>query len=133
MGQENPKKKKIILVDDDESFVHSVQALLEAEDYTVIVAHNGQEGLQRARQERPDLMILDVMMTHNTEGFEISREIRKHPELGTMRIIMVTGIAKEMNLPFKFEPDDELLPVSVVLEKPVAPQKLLAAVKGHLA
>jgi CheY-like chemotaxis protein len=125
-------KKRILIVDDDISFVNSVQELLENEDYLVLKAYNGKDGLELAKKEHPDLMILDVMMTHNTEGFEISREITKIPELKQMYVILLTGITKEMNLPFKFEPDDTLLPVSTVLEKPVAPVRLLNEIKERI-
>ncbi|HPQ28199.1 MAG TPA: response regulator [Desulfobacteraceae bacterium] len=125
-------RKKILIVDDDISFVNSVQELLENENYLVLKAYNGEEGLELAKKEHPDLMILDVMMTHNTEGFEISREIIKIPDLKQMYVILLTGITKEMNLPFKFEPDETLLPVSIVLEKPVAPGKLLNEIKERI-
>ncbi|HOP46713.1 MAG TPA: response regulator [Desulfobacteraceae bacterium] len=125
-------RKKILIVDDDISFVNSVQELLENENYLVLKAYNGEEGLELAKKEHPDLMILDVMMTHNTEGFEISREIVKIPDLKQMYVILLTGITKEMNLPFKFEPDETLLPVSIVLEKPVAPGKLLNEIKERI-
>lgn len=124
--------EKILIVDDDKDFVKSVQDLLENEGYLVHKAYGGKEGLELARKERPDLMILDVMMTHNTEGFEVSREIPTIPELKDMQVIMLTGITKEMNLPFKFEPDETLLPVGTVLEKPVAPEKLLSEIKKQL-
>jgi DNA-binding response OmpR family regulator len=125
-------RKKILIVDDDIDFVNSVQELLENENYLVIKAFDGKEGLDLAIKEHPDLMILDVMMTHNTEGFEVSREITKIPDLNQMYVILLTGITKEMNLPFKFEPDESLLPVSIVLEKPVAPNKLLDEIKERI-
>ncbi|MEA2040540.1 MAG: response regulator [Thermodesulfobacteriota bacterium] len=125
-------KKRILIVDDDKNFVKSVHDLLKAEGYRVFEAYDGNEGLELARKERPDLMILDVMMTHNTEGFEVSRQIMEFPELQDMYVIMLTGITKEMNLPFKFEPDETLLPVSTVLEKPVAPGELLNEIRERL-
>ena len=125
-------KKRILIVDDDKNFVKSVHDLLETEGYQVFEAYDGNEGLELARKERPDLMILDVMMSHNTEGFEVSRQITKFPELQDMYVIMLTGITKEMNLPFKFEPDETLLPVSTVLEKPVAPGELLKEIRERL-
>jgi CheY-like chemotaxis protein len=124
--------KKILIVDDDRDFAQSIEAILTAEDYVVLKAHNGQEGLELAKQERPDLMILDVMMAHDTEGFEVSRKIPKTPELKNMAVIMVTGIMSVKNLAFKFEPDETWLPVDSVLEKPVAPERLLKEIKKRL-
>ena len=125
-------KKKILIVDDDKNFSNSVQELLENDGYEVFQAYDGKEGLELATKECPDLMILDVMMANNTEGFEVSREIPKIHELKDMQVIMLTGITKEMNLPFKFEPDETLLPVSTVLEKPVAPARLLDEIRERL-
>jgi len=124
--------KRILLVDDDRDFVESNQAVLESEGYQVITAFNGAEGLQKAKAERPDLMIVDVMMATQTEGFELSRQLHQTPELKGAPIILVTGIRRVMNLPFSFEPDATELPVDSVLEKPVPPSKLLDEVKKRL-
>ena len=126
------KQKRILIVDDDSDFVQSVGDVLESEGYEVLKAYNGEDGLALAKREQPDLMILDVMMAHETEGFEISRKIPETPELQAMQIIMVTGITKEMKLPFKFEPDESWLPVNAVLEKPVTPETLLKKIKDRL-
>ena len=124
--------KKILIVDDDADFVQSVQYLLEAEGYTVLKAYNGMEGLALAKEEHPDLMILDVMMTSSTEGLEVSRKIPETPELKNIQVIMVTGITKEMNLPFKLEPDESWLPVDSIMEKPIDHKKLLKEINERL-
>jgi two-component system alkaline phosphatase synthesis response regulator PhoP len=126
------RTKTILIVDDDKDFGQSVEELLTSEGYQVLRAYNGQEGLELALQKRPDLMILDVMMAHDTEGFEVSREIPKRPELKDMPVIMVTGITTEKNLPLKFEPDETWLPVATFLEKPVNPERLLKEIKARL-
>ncbi len=125
-------KKTILIVDDDRDFAESVEDLLASEGYNVLKAYDGENGLALAIKERPDVMILDVMMTHDTEGFEVSRKIPETPELRDMPVIMVTGIMSEKNLPFKFEPDESWLPVDSVLEKPVNPVTLLQAIKKRL-
>ena len=126
------EKKRILIIDDDKYFVQSVKDLLTSEGYSVIYAYNGSEGLDIAKDKHPDLIILDVMMTHDTEGFEVSREVDKNPELKNTKIIMVTGITKEMNLPFKFEPDKSWIPVDEIMEKPVAPDDLLKAIRSKI-
>ena len=125
--------RKILLVDDDVDFVAANQALLEAEGYEVISAHTGSDGIELARSAKPDLMILDVMMTSDTEGFEVSRKLQDIPELKGLPVILLTGIRQAMSLPFGFEPDSEWLPVRVVLEKPIPPETLLGEVKKALA
>lgn len=126
------KKKRILLVDDDRDFVASVKAWLEANDLEVQVAFDGGTGLKTAIKEKPDLMILDVMMATDTEGIEISRKVAEVAELSRMPVVMLTGMRKAKNLPFGLEPDVNWLPVRVVLEKPVPPDQLLKEIKRLL-
>lgn len=125
--------KRILLVDDDPDIIEANKALLESEGYEIYSAMDGKSGLEVAQDIKPDLMILDVMMAHDTEGFDVSRDLPKIPELQNLPVIILTGIREAMSLPFKFEPDGTWLPVKVVLEKPVAPETLLEEVKKHIA
>ena len=70
------KKVKILLVDDDADFVESTKMVLESKPYEVIVAVNGDEGLRKAREEKPDLILLDVIMPV-AEGFTAAEQIEK--------------------------------------------------------
>jgi two-component system, OmpR family, alkaline phosphatase synthesis response regulator PhoP len=126
-------KKRILLVDDDREFVQATKDLLEAHGYEVLTAHSGAEGLEIARKGYPNLMLLDVMMATDTEGFDVSRSIQESPELKGLPVILMTGIKKAMSLPFSFEPDEDWLPVKVVLDKPVPPDRLLAEIAKQLA
>ena len=123
------RKKTILLVDDDPEFIYVTKTFLESEGYRVVAARNGEEGIKRARENRPDLIVLDVMMTTKTEGFDTSREIRTDQELKDIPVIMLTGIRKEERLPWTFEPDDVWLPVNKFLEKPVSPAELVAEIR----
>ena len=125
-------KKRILIVDDDVEYVESNKELLEASGYEVHTAHNGKDGLAFAKKHKPDLMILDVMMATNTEGFDVARKIPQMPELRGMHVLLVTGVTKDMHLPFGFEPDETWLPVDRVLEKPIAPTRLLAEIQKVL-
>ncbi len=124
--------KTILIVDDDPGFVESNKDLLEAYGYTVHTASDGAAGLELARQIKPDLMILDVMMATHTEGFEVARKIPSQPELRGMRVLLVTGVTRDLHLPFAFEPDESWLPVDRILEKPIAPNRLLNEVEKVL-
>jgi len=124
--------RTILIVDDDPDFVESNRDLLEAYGYTVHAAYNGADGLELARKVKPDVMILDVMMATNTEGFEVARKIPDTPELKGLRVLLVTGVTKDMHLPFGFEPDASWLPVDRVLEKPIAPNRLLTEIQKVL-
>ena len=124
--------KKVLVIDDDNDFVESVVNLLEARGYTVTAASNGKEGVEKAKANKPDLILLDVMMTTRDEGFNVARELQSIEGVKGTPVIMVTGVRKEMNLPFGFEPDETWLPVKQILEKPVKPDSLLAAMAEAL-
>lgn len=124
--------KKVLVIDDDSDFVESIVNLLEARGYAVASASNGNEGVQTAKSQNPDVILLDVMMTTKDEGFNVARELHGIEQLKNTPVIMVTGVRKEMNLPFGFEPDETWLPVKQILEKPVKPEVLLNAVADAL-
>ena len=74
------KKAKILLVDDDIDFVESTKIILESKPYEVIVAYEGDEGLQKAREENPDLILLDIIMPIK-DGFTAAEQLKKDPQL----------------------------------------------------
>lgn len=124
--------KRILLIDDDADFREAVGTLLEAKGYAVDAAADGKEGVSKAQSVNPDLIMLDVMMTHQSEGFDVARALKADKATEKIPVILVTGIRKEMNLPFGFEPDEAWLPVKAVLEKPVKPDLLLKTVEEAL-
>jgi DNA-binding response OmpR family regulator len=124
--------KKVLMIDDDPEFVEAISNLLDAKGYDVQTASNGKDGVATAKAENPDIILLDVMMTTKHEGFDTARELHDNPTTQNTPIIMLTGIRREMNLPFGFEPDETWLPVKGVLEKPVKPEVLLKAIADHI-
>ncbi len=124
--------KKVLVIDDDNDFVESILNLLEARGYSVASASDGKEGVAKAEAEKPDLILLDVMMTTKDEGFNVARQLQEIEGVKGTPVIMVTGVRKEMSLPFGFEPDQTWLPVKQILEKPVKPETLLNAVSEAL-
>jgi CheY-like chemotaxis protein len=120
---------KVLIVDDDPAFVESIADLLEAFGYEVSRAFDGTEGVTRAREVRPDVMILDVMMSTETEGFETARAVREIPELQGMGVVLVTGVTATLKLPQGLAPDDTWLPVDRVLEKPISPDRLIKEIE----
>lgn len=125
--------KRILVVDDDADLVEATRSLLESSGYSVITASDGKKGMEKARKEKPDLMLLDVMMAHDSEGFEVTRALKEDPATADLPVIIITGIRRAKNLPFRFEPDKDWLPVKAVLEKPVKPEALLKAIEEALA
>jgi len=124
--------KKVLMIDDDPEFVDAISNLLDARGYDVHTASNGKDGVAMAKAEDPDIILLDVMMTTKHEGFDVARELHDDPTTKDTSIIMMTGIRREMNLPFGFEPDSTWLPVKGVLEKPVKPEVLLKAIDENI-
>jgi CheY-like chemotaxis protein len=115
----------ILVVDDDAGLRESMAEVLTAHGYSVVQAVNGEEGYLKAKEVKPDLILLDVMMSHNREGFDIAKRLKGDEDTRGLPVIMITGIRKAMRLPFGYEPDDDWLPVKAVLEKPVQPEQLL--------
>jgi CheY-like chemotaxis protein len=123
---------KILVVDDDIDFREATRVLLEAKGFAVISASDGDEAYAKAKADGPALILLDVMMAHESEGFETARKLREDPATNSIPVILVTGIRRKMNLPFGPEPDDHWLPVKAVLEKPVKPEVLLRTINEAL-
>jgi len=84
-------KKKIMVVDDEESLLQLVAAILGNEGYEVIQAANGKECLDKLKKETPDLILLDVMMPGMT-GREVLENIRKNPKTKNIKVILLTVI-----------------------------------------
>ena len=125
--------KKVLVIDDDGEFVDAMTNVLDAKGYEVDSAPNGKEGIAKAKTNKPNIILLDVMMTTKSEGFDIARELHQDKMLKDVPIVMITGVRKEMSLPFGFEPDDTWLPVKNVLEKPVRPDVLLRTVEENIS
>ena len=124
--------KKVLIIDDDHDFLEAMSMLLDSKGYSVISASDGTKGYELAKSEKPGIILLDVMMVGKTEGFELARKLKKDDLTKDIPVVLVSGIRKEMNLPFKFEPDDEMLPVRAFLEKPVKPEVLLKTVEDNI-
>ncbi|HUV37848.1 MAG TPA: response regulator [Patescibacteria group bacterium] len=120
---------KILITDDDQDIRDSLQAILEAQNYTVVTAADKIEGMEKIKAEKPDLMILDVMMTTWQDGFEMARELKQDPEYKDIPILMLTGVKEKTGIDFKSTAGDETWnPVDGFLEKPVQPDVLLSEI-----
>lgn len=83
-------KITILVVDDEIVSRYTIEALLELDDYTLVFAENGMQGLEKAEAITPDLVLLDVMMP-GMNGFEVCRRLRANPRLAKIPIVMVTA------------------------------------------
>jgi len=125
---------KILIVDDDLDLTKALQTILESQQYTVVTAVDGKEGIEKIKTDEPDLVILDVMMSTWQDGFEMSRELKKDPKLKDIPILMLTALKDRTGIDFKSTAGDPTwLPVDGFLDKPVEPQTLLAEVEKLLS
>jgi two-component system alkaline phosphatase synthesis response regulator PhoP len=124
--------KRILIVDDDRDVFESMKIVLESEGYGVDWATNGREALEKAKSGRPDLMILDVMMNTDDEGFQVTYKIKQDGQLSGIPIIMVTSIGSKTGFSFDKNRDQDFLPVNEFLEKPVDPKILIDKVRENL-
>ena len=125
---------KILVADDDKDIRDSLQNILESRQYTVITAADRTESMEKIKAEKPDLVILDVMMSTWQDGFEIARELRKEPQFKNIRILMLTGVKDKTGIDFKATAGDPTwCPVDGFLDKPVEPDTLLAEVEKLLS
>ena len=124
--------KEILIVDDDRDVFESMKIVLEAEGYGVDWATNGAEAIQKAKAKKPDLMILDVMMNSDDEGFQVTYKMKQDAELSSIPIVMVTSVSSRTGFSFNRDRDEDFLPVNEFLEKPVDPRVLLDKVRENL-
>jgi len=122
-------KNTILLIDDDQDFVEATALLLESSGYEVFRASNGQEGFQKAKEHSPDMIFLDMMMTCKTEGSEIAWALSSDAATKDIPLVVITGAKQELESPFELKPGAKDLPVKMIMEKPVLPEKLLSTVK----
>jgi len=120
---------RILIIDDDPDITEAMSVVLESKGYDVDRAADGSIGMERLQANRPDLIILDVMMRTKQEGFELSRQLKSNAEYKEIPILMLTAVKDKTGLDFKSTAGDESwLPVEEFLDKPVKPNVLLEKV-----
>ena len=129
------KAKNILLVDDDRDLVQTTKAFLEARGYAVATAHSGIEAREELKRARPDLAVLDIMMDHDTDGFNLAHAIKNDPTTAGIPVIIVSGFTKELETKTHvFEPMMYRdWPAAKFFEKPVKLGVLADAVAELLA
>lgn len=125
-------EKTILIIDDDIDLVEILRVTLEAHDFKVIDAQTGERGLAMAREQGPDLILLDVMMGKVDEGFQVAYELRSHPDTAETPILMLTAVSDRTGFDFDPARDKDFLPVNEFLEKPISPRTLVDKVRQHL-
>jgi len=88
--------KKVLIADDHPEAVELVRVTLEDEDYEIVDTFNGKETLKKARVEKPDIVLLDVVMP-KMDGFEVCRQLRKDPQTKEILIVVLTAKGQEVD------------------------------------
>ena len=119
-------KGKILIVDDDKDYSESLMLMLESYGYSVEQAYNIREGKTSIINEKPQLIILDVMMEKMTDGFDLCRELKANPALSSIPILMLTAITDKTGIKYSLEEDSEYLPADDYISKPISFSDLIS-------
>ncbi len=126
----NPEKARILVIDDDPDFVRTTGLVLKSAGYEVLEAFSGKEGLEKAKAEKPDLFLIDLMMESYSEGSNLAQVLAESKETRGKPRIMITSV--DLRGPYESLPAQEMVGCDVVLQKPVSPKDLLEKVKRAL-
>jgi CheY-like chemotaxis protein len=121
--------KRILIVDDDADFRDATEVILTSAGYDVLHAATGREAEQKLHAEHVDLILLDVMMETDTEGFHLTYRIRQDENLKDIPIVMLTCIEEKTGETLEPEKSGDYLPVEAFLRKPLNAAEL----KKHIA
>ena len=124
---------RILIVDDDADISEAMRIVLENKGYGIDTAIDSKDALEHIKSQKPDLIILDVMMRTKSEGFDFSRELKQEPVYLDIPILMLTAIKEKTGIDFKPAAGDETwMPVDEFLDKPVRPEQLIEKVESLL-
>ena len=119
------KSYKLVIVDDNTDFLFTMETFLQRSGFEVLTADDGQKGLEMIRRERPDLVLLDIMMETLFSGFEVLKQIRSDDNLKDIPVIGISAMGDELNINYSEWPDYEYFRPNAFLDKPVDRQRLL--------
>jgi len=114
--------KRVLIADDEPNILLSLEFLLQKAGYTVLVAGDGEDALRKAREEHPELAILDVMMPKKN-GYEVCQALREDPSTSAMKIVMLTAKGRETEVA-----KGMAMGADTYVTKPFGTQELLARV-----
>ena len=127
------KPRKIVIVNDNKDYLFATETLLTRNGYEVMTAEDGKIGIELIKTEKPDLILLDVMMETLFSGFEVCRQLKQDPDLKSIPVISISGMGDEINVQFNKDSDNEYFSPDEFLEKPVDRDLLLRKISGLLS
>jgi CheY-like chemotaxis protein len=121
---------RILVVDDDPDFVDVTTRILEKNGYDVLIAASGDQALNAMRQQKPDLVLLDIMMSTILDGLSVSEEMQEDPDLKDVPVIMISSISDTEHA--AVFPSDQYLHMDAWITKPYKPDDLLKKIRQVL-
>jgi CheY-like chemotaxis protein len=123
-------RKKILIIDDDPSFLEICSAILEESDYQVDTASSSKEGLEKLVSQRPDLLLLDIMMATMDEGLNFATSMKQSEHLSKIPIMIVSAQPDaEKGYQRSIDKEMDWISAEMFMEKPINPQDLLHNVR----
>ena len=126
------KPARILLIDDDPDIHLAVQLILEPLGHRVTCCQTGQAGLEAIRREPPDLVLLDIMLTHPSEGLQVACELRRDNHLKSIPLILMSSIGQSIGMEYGREVCPDAMSADLFLEKPFDAATLREAVNWIL-
>jgi two-component system alkaline phosphatase synthesis response regulator PhoP len=121
------KKGKILVVDDEVNITQILEFSIGSEGFEVITAQNGEEAIERARRERPDLIILDIMMP-KIDGYEACRILKANPLTKNIPVLLLTAKGRDIDRRLGYE-----VGATDYIVKPFSPNKLIERIHRLLS
>ena len=126
-------KAKILLIDNDVDFIEMNKSVLQHNGYDVFFAYNSQEGYELARLEKPDLIVLDLMMEEHDSGFTLAKRLKQDPALKHIPVLMLTAVADRTGFEFSQEKDGYWMKTDAFIDKPCPPKDLMTKIEKMLS
>jgi CheY-like chemotaxis protein len=121
--------KRILIVDDDIDFLENMRIVISSAGYDVLTAENPSQARAKLATHTIDLLVLDVMMEKDSDGFNLAQSLKADPQYQHIPIIMATAVNQKQDaFTFGKDTDGDFLPVEKFMEKPISPDQLLAAI-----
>jgi two-component system alkaline phosphatase synthesis response regulator PhoP len=128
-------KRRVLIIDDDADFVASTSSLLESQGYSVSSARSAREGLDKVLEESPDLLVLDVMMEHDSAGYQVNQALKFGAGFECHRhvpVLMVSSISVDPAARFSMAGEVDMITPNAYLTKPVDVPRFLAEIRALL-
>jgi len=123
---------KILIIDDNPDYLFTMATFLKRNGFETLTAEDGQKGIDILEKERPDLILLDVMMESTYSGLDVCKRVRVNPDLKDTPIIGISGMGEELGVRLEKWGDEDYFNVNEFFDKPVDKERLLSKLRDLL-